>query len=110
MSNVTALCIPVSELSAECVPGYESSISFGELALVLLLLCFSALFSGLNLGLMSLDSVELEVSSHAPYTERQLTFRVHCPQIVAGSGNAQDAKYAKALMPIRQVLESMAGS
>ena len=52
-----------------------------EVFVVLGLLSLSALFSGLNLGLMSLDIVGLE--------------------IVEGSGTKTESKYARALRPLR---------
>jgi len=54
----------------------------GEYVAVVLLLCLSGLFSGLNLGLMSLDKVGLE-----------LTVR---------TGTPSEARWARAILPIRK--------
>eukprot|EP00013_Stygamoeba_regulata_P020504 CAMPEP_0177657806 /NCGR_PEP_ID=MMETSP0447-20121125/16422_1 /TAXON_ID=0 /ORGANISM="Stygamoeba regulata, Strain BSH-02190019" /LENGTH=629 /DNA_ID=CAMNT_0019162267 /DNA_START=234 /DNA_END=2123 /DNA_ORIENTATION=- len=53
-----------------------------EWGAIVVLVCFSALFSGLTLGLLSLDKVGLE--------------------IVIGSGTAKESKYAKRIYPLRR--------
>ena len=53
-----------------------------SLLFALILICLSGLFSGLTLGLMSLDSLGL--------------------QIVAEGGEPQEARYARKIMPIRE--------
>ena len=52
-----------------------------QIMLIIVLLCFSGLFSGLNLGLMSLDKTDL--------------------QILQNSGSSREKRYAKAIAPVR---------
>ena len=53
-----------------------------QIIVVVILLIFSGLFSGLNLGLMSLDQTELN--------------------IMIASGTAREKQYAKTIMPLRK--------
>lgn len=74
MSNSTVICN--AEESAFAVPFP------GNYVLVLFLLCLSALFSGLTLGLLGLDKMGL--------------------QIVIGGEDALAKKYAQAILPVRE--------
>ena len=53
-----------------------------QIILILILLCMSGLFSGLNLGLMSLDKTELN--------------------IMIASGTKKERGYAKKILPLRK--------
>jgi metal transporter CNNM len=76
LSNVTACAEAVAEASMFTVP------SPGNYFLILILIMLSGLFSGLTLGLLSLDKMGL--------------------QIVIGGGDPVLAVYAKAIMPVRE--------
>mmetsp|Transcript_26218 Transcript_26218/g.46507 ORF Transcript_26218/g.46507 Transcript_26218/m.46507 type:complete len:697 (-) Transcript_26218:272-2362(-) len=86
LSNATCSdisgCISLSSISEECRPGYQPDVPPWTYVLIILLLVLSGLFSGLNLGLMSLDNIGLE--------------------IIMGSGNENEKKYAKGLAPLRK--------
>ena len=83
-----------TECSVDCCKQFEddlcpsenewiSNIPFAiQIILIILLLCLSALFSGLTLGLMSLDKTGLE--------------------IVMGGDDPQAAEYAKNIYPVRE--------
>ena len=83
-----------TECSVDCCKQFEddlcpsenewiSNIPFAiQIILIILLLCLSALFSGLTLGLMSLDKTGLE--------------------IVMGGDDPQAAEYAKKIYPVRE--------
>lgn len=75
MNNGTA-CLPYEESGSVTIPVPMNYI------IVIVLLMLSALFSGLTLGLLSLDKMGL--------------------QIVIGGDNPIQAKYARAILPIRQ--------
>ena len=63
-------------------PQYDAAELAGRIIGAFALLCLSALFSGLTLGLMGLDTNELE--------------------IVRESGEAQERRYAAAILPVRR--------
>lgn len=85
-SNLTSACID----SCLSTAGYEvtandsgTGIPIGaSIAIAIVLICFSAMFSGLTLGLLSLDMVALKVLEKA--------------------GEPDERKYAKAIIPIRR--------
>ncbi|GLG94333.1 Metal transporter CNNM4 [Gryllus bimaculatus] len=54
-----------------------------SITIIVVCLTFSALFSGLNLGLMSMDQTDLK--------------------IVANTGSEQERRYAQAIMPVRKM-------
>ena len=82
-TNNPELCVPFNQLSEECDPSLPTEPFMWYDGLFLAVLLFhSALFSGLNLGLMSLDVIGLG--------------------IVEKSGNAIEANYARALRKIRK--------
>jgi hypothetical protein len=63
--------------------GWTTALPFGlQIILIIVLLCMSALFSGLTLGLMSLDKTGLEI-------------------VMAGD-DPVDAEYAKRIYPVRE--------
>ena len=67
----------------ESLQGYTPMLPLWlHILLIVLLLCFSGLFAGLNLGLMSLDKNELKV--------------------IAASGTDSEKMHAKAIEPIRK--------
>eukprot|EP00048_Salpingoeca_helianthica_P021056 m.10106 g.10106 ORF g.10106 m.10106 type:complete len:777 (+) comp5541_c0_seq1:181-2511(+) len=69
-------------ITATSAPDDSPAIPLGlEIFLILILLFLSGLFSGLNLGLMSLDTTELK--------------------IVSAVGTETEQKYARAIMPLR---------
>ncbi|KAF7995021.1 hypothetical protein HCN44_004493 [Aphidius gifuensis] len=53
-----------------------------QITIIVVCLCFSSLFSGLNLGLMSMDRTELK--------------------ILCNTGTEQEKKYAKKIQPVRE--------
>ena len=64
------------------VPAVKTLPQWLEIVFIVILMCFSGLFSGLNLGLMALDPTELK--------------------IVMNCGNPSEQRYAKAIEPIRR--------
>ncbi len=74
--NATFCCTPVEE-------DKEGWVVALEWLLIVLLVALSGLFSGLTLGLMSLDLVGLEI-------------------VIGGDPDSKDAQYARAIQPIRR--------
>ena len=82
IDNVHQGDTPFSTISAYVASGTSTVLPFPwEIVLIIVLLCLSGLFSGLNLGLMSLDTTEL--------------------RIVMEVGSEDEQRYAKTIMPIR---------
>mmetsp|Transcript_12509 Transcript_12509/g.18679 ORF Transcript_12509/g.18679 Transcript_12509/m.18679 type:complete len:613 (+) Transcript_12509:22-1860(+) len=77
-------CIPTDECSSSSGSSSESSSEIPAYTIIILvvLLLLSGLFSGLNLGLMSLDKIGLD--------------------IVQKSGTEAEKKYANGLIPLRE--------
>lgn len=69
-----------------------------QIVIICICLCFSALFSGLNLGLMSLDRTDLKVISP---NSLKLDFNDNLPQILCNTGSDSEKVYAKAIQPVR---------
>ena len=72
------VCIEACSLDAECVtscaePSGSSGIDPFSVIAAVVLLCFSALFSGLTLGLLSLDVSQLELVIAGVHTQPERT-------------------------------------
>ena len=65
----------------------DTTVSPTEILLMVLLASMSGMFSGLNLGLLGLDVKNLELLTKGPFNNEQ---------------EAQDAKYAEKILPLRR--------
>lgn len=70
-----------------------------QIGIICICLCFSALFSGLNLGLMSLDRTDLKVFFYDFINE--LCINDVFQQILCNTGSDSEKVYAKAIQPVR---------
>lgn len=66
-------------------------------------LCFSALFSGLNLGLMAMDRTELKVCNSKYLQSLVIAWIFVCLyfQILRNTGTEKERKYAAKIAPVR---------
>jgi metal transporter CNNM len=62
-------------------------VEWWRILVCLVLVCLSALFSGLTLGLMGLDTRNLELLTMGPFEDKK---------------SEQEAKYARKILPIRR--------
>ena len=88
-TKLLAVVVVLSALCRSCTAAEESSgtgiklSTSAQLVLAVCLICFSALFAGLTLGIMGCDTTTLE--------------------IIADSGDEPDKTYAKAILPVRRL-------
>ena len=83
LSIVLCLCLAVTATASEGEGDEKSLPQWAQLLLAFCLVCLSALFAGLTIGIMGLDTLSLE--------------------IIASSGSEPDKSYAEKLLPVRRM-------
>ena len=90
IANTTGIIGRIMEEAANAPPAEEggaANIEWWQYVVIVVLCSFSAMFSGLNLGLMGLDVKNLELITKGPFSNEQ---------------EERDAKYAARILPLRR--------